>query len=293
MRRWLSAAPGALRQVADTPALWMPGALAWLVTVGWIPFAAAFLTPTTSGLTYLGSGLFSSGAWPWNAVAVGSGLLALVLVAFVLAAVAEVALLGGGPEAPRQALEMAATALVLAAPALVLALVAALAAGLMAPAEFNAPGAEPGPLVRLAVRLLPLLLAVLVAVAAGAALHAAATRELLRSRRTSVGSAIGRGAGRLRRAGPAVVVHVAAMLLARVAYLVVAALLLSVLWAPIGVRFETGIDAGAVLLLVGFVAIWLCLVLGGGAVHAWGSLTWTRILAGPATTASPEAPTDP
>jgi len=26
------------------------------------------------------------------------------------------------------------------------------------------------------------------------------------------------------------------------------------------------------------VAIWLCLVLAGGAVHAWGTLTWTRVL---------------
>lgn len=292
MRRWLSAAIGALRQVADAPALWLPGALAWLVTVGWIPFAAALVTPTTSGLTYLGSGLFSSGAWPWNAVAIGSGLLAMVLVAFVLAAIAEVALLGGASAPPRAALEVAAAGMILAGPALALAFLAALAAGMMAPAEFNAPEAEPGPLVRLVLRLLPLLLAMLVAVTAGAALHAAASRELVRGR-TRVGGAFGRGAGRLRRAGRPAVIHVAAVLLARVAYLVVAALLLSVLWAPIGVRFETGIDAGAVLLLVGFVAIWLCLVLGGGAVHAWGSLTWTRILADPATTASPEAPTNP
>jgi hypothetical protein len=26
------------------------------------------------------------------------------------------------------------------------------------------------------------------------------------------------------------------------------------------------------------VAIWLCLVLAGGALHAWGSLSWTRLL---------------
>jgi hypothetical protein len=52
-----------------------------------------------------------------------------------------------------------------------------------------------------------------------------------------------------------------------------------VLWAPIGVRLEgEGIGLAAMLLLVGFVAIWLCLVLGGGALHAWGSAAWTRIL---------------
>jgi hypothetical protein len=290
MRRWLSEALGALRQVADAPALWMPGALAWLVTVGWIPFAAALAAPTTSGLTYLGSGFFSSGAWPWNAVAVGSGLLAAVLVGFILAAIAEVTLLDGGPDAPRRALELAALGLILAAPALLMLFVTALAAGLMAPAEFNAPDAEPGPLLRLAVRLLPLLLVVLVAAAAGAALHAAASRQLMGGHR--LGGAIRGGASGLRRAGTTALIHVVAVLLGRLGYLAVAAMLLSVLWAPIGQRFEAGIDAGALLLLVGFVAIWLCLVLGGGAMHAWGSVTWTRILAEPATIASPEAPTD-
>lgn len=67
--------------------------------------------------------------------------------------------------------------------------------------------------------------------------------------------------------------------LVRVAYLVLAAILLRVLWAPIEQRLALdGIDAAAALLLVGFVAIWICLVLGGGALHAWGSVTWTRIL---------------
>jgi hypothetical protein len=292
MRRWLSDALAALRQVADAPGLWVPGALAWLVTIGWIAFAAAFAAPTTSGMTYLGSGFFSSGAWPWNAVAVGSGMLAAVLVGFILAAIGEVALLGRGPDVGRRALELAALALILAAPALVLLFLTALAAGVMAPGEFNAPDAEPGPLVRLAVRLLPLLLVIVVAAAAGAALHAAASRRLLRGG-VSLGGAIRGGANRLRRAGTAALVHVVAVLLVRVGYLAVAAMLLSVLWAPIGQRFEAGIDAGALLLLVGFVAIWLCLVLGGGAVHAWGSVTWTRILAEPATTASPEATTDP
>jgi len=49
-----------------------------------------------------------------------------------------------------------------------------------------------------------------------------------------------------------------------------------------GMPFEGGptIDPATVLLLVGFVAIWLCLVLGGGAVHAWGSMTATLLLEG-------------
>ena len=52
-----------------------------------------------------------------------------------------------------------------------------------------------------------------------------------------------------------------------------------VLWAPIESRLsEEGFGVAVVLLLVGFVAIWLCLVLAGGALHAWGSVSWTRLL---------------
>ena len=62
-------------------------------------------------------------------------------------------------------------------------------------------------------------------------------------------------------------------------YVALVVILLRVLWSPIDGRLlSTGIDAATLLLLVGFVAIWLCLVLAGGAVHAWGTLTWTRIL---------------
>jgi hypothetical protein len=56
--------------------------------------------------------------------------------------------------------------------------------------------------------------------------------------------------------------------------------LVGVLWAPIGLGLGNGepIDATVALLLVGFVAIWLCLVLAGGALHAWGSATWWTLL---------------
>lgn len=62
MRRWLDAAGPALTHVADHPTLWVPGALAWLASVGWIPFVAAVLRPPTqSELTYFGAGMQTSG----------------------------------------------------------------------------------------------------------------------------------------------------------------------------------------------------------------------------------------
>jgi hypothetical protein len=65
--------------------------------------------------------------------------------------------------------------------------------------------------------------------------------------------------------------------LVRCLYLAGAALLLAVLWSPIGAMLVSGggFDAESALLLVGFVAIWLCLVLGGGAMQAWASAWWT------------------
>jgi hypothetical protein len=65
-----------------------------------------------------------------------------------------------------------------------------------------------------------------------------------------------------------------------VAFLAFAGLLLSVLWAPIGTALVGGrIDFATGLLLVGFVAIWLCLVAAGGALQAWSAETWSRLLA--------------
>jgi hypothetical protein len=86
----------------------------------------------------------------------------------------------------------------------------------------------------------------------------------------------------LREVGSTAVLQAAALLVARIGYAALVAILLRVLWAPIADRLVVaGIDAAVLLLLVGFVAIWLCLVLAGGALHAWGALSWTRILGAP------------
>jgi hypothetical protein len=128
-------------------------------------------------------------------------------------------------------------------------------------------------------RLAPWLAGVVLAAAAGATLHAAGARGVAAGR--SVAAALREAPGRLARAGVAAAIQSVAMLVTRVGYLVVAATMLRVLWAPIEERLALdGIDAAAALLLVGFVAIWLCLVLGGGALHAWGSATWSGVLGG-------------
>ena len=111
----------------------------------------------------------------------------------------------------------------------------------------------------------------------GSAVHAAAIRA--RAETGGPWSALAAAPRSLGRAGSAAVVQIVAHFAARIGYLVVATVLLRVLWAPIEARLsEEGFGVAVVLLLVGFVAIWLCLVLAGGALHAWGSVSWTRLL---------------
>ena len=264
--------------VADRPLLWLPGALAWTVTVGWVALAIGVGEPLGDGeLTFIGAGIFASGAWPWNAVAIGAAGFGVALLAFALASAAEAALLRRAHATTADVRSIFVLGVVCAAPVLVGLLALATATVIVGPVEFNAPNQELGPLARTALRLSPILVAILVAASAGAAIHAAAVRSVV-SGRTTVGGL--RGAPRaLARAGTSALLQASALLVARIVYLAFCAILLRVLWAPIGIRLaDGGIDAAAALLLVGFVAIWLCLLLGGGALHAWGSLSWTRVL---------------
>ena len=53
--------------------------------------------------------------------------------------------------------------------------------------------------------------------------------------------------------------------------------LLWLLWMPIGRHAQDGtlFSPISLVLLVGFVAIWLCLVAGAGILHAWSSTWWS------------------
>lgn len=281
MHRWWIASRSAAGTVADRPVLWLPGALAWVVGIGWLALIIGVARPpTTAGLTFLGAGIFASGAWPWNAVAIGLAVLIVTLIAIGLAAVAEAALLRGRQATPADVRRLFVVGLICAAPVAAGVLLTAAAAVMVARVEFNAPREMLDPVARTALRAAPVLLATIVAWQAASAVNAAAARHAVAG--APVDASLGRGLRDLRVAGAVAFAHASVLLLARVAYLALAAVLLRVLWAPIGQRVElAGIDPGVALLLVGFVAIWLCLVLGGGALCAWSSLTWTRVLGVP------------
>jgi hypothetical protein len=288
MHRWLAAASAALA-VADRPTAWLPGALAWLAAVGWLPFLAAVVTfPNVGDLTAFGAGLATSGAWPLNLVALVAILVLAVAAAFVLGALGTVAVRAGRSGEPisgTAVLRQLTVAVVYGLPAAIAVAVVLVGAAAVAPAEVNRPGTEVDPILRILGRVAPLIAFAGLLVAAGALLTAVAGREA--DRRHATIDAIGAAPAGLRAAGAAGAFHAAVTLTGGVALLGVAWLLLDVLWAPIEVRLAGGAaDVVTALLLVGFVAIWLCLVLGGGAFHAWSTVTWSD-LAQPAPAAEP------
>ncbi len=280
MLAWWRAAARAAAVVASAPATWLPGALAWVLMLGWVPLVLVVAVPPSVGdLTFFGAGIYTSGAWPWNAIiaALGATLVATAIV--LLTALSETALAGMDRRAPTfgVVLRVAAIAVVTGAPAAIAAAAAGIAFVVVALDEFTSPGAA-DPLLRTIGRLAPFGIAVVVAWTIGATVHAAAIRAVVRGDH-GVGHALSRAPRRLWRTGWPVVVGAVASLVARIAFLAISLLLLGVLWSSIAARLDPGgIDAAVAPLLVGFVAIWLCLVLAGGALHAWGSLTWTLVL---------------
>lgn len=281
MLRWLRAASESLAVVSDDPGRWLPGALAWTVSAGWIALVAGVARPpTTADLTFFGARFYTSGAWPWNLVGLIVALVALLALAVVLAAVGEAVLVRGTRAAGADVRRIATISAVCGLPLLLALGMLALGAAAVAETEFNSPYGEGSPLMRIGLRLAPLLIGTVVITLACRAWHAAAVRDVLAG--VPVRRALGQAPRRLaRRAGAALTQSVAG-LVARIGSIVFAAVLLRVLWAPIESRLaHREIGVALVLLLVGFVAIWLCGVLAGGALHAWGSLTWTRILGEP------------
>ncbi|MGH2402430.1 MAG: hypothetical protein ACRDE6_06930, partial [Candidatus Limnocylindria bacterium] len=186
MRRWRDAAVASAQRVSERPELWLPGSLAWVASVGWIPFVIAVVRPpTVAELTFLGARIVTSGAWPWNGVLIAAAAAAVVLLAFVLVAAANTVLIGlddGRPPTLRDVGRTLAVSLVAAAPAVLAATVVLLAVAAVAPGEFNAPEPAGGPILRTAARVVPYLVLLLLTSVAGGALAAIAGRISIRRR---------------------------------------------------------------------------------------------------------------
>jgi hypothetical protein len=278
-RGWLHHASRAGRIIGDRADLWVGGALAWLAYGGVLIFLGAVVPfPSLADLAFFSADIAVSGSF-LPAVLLGAGLLVAFLVLCVLHALGASVVIGeldGRRGWFAAATELLAAHLVASVPVAAAGLFLSWRLAVVAPAEYQSPDIG-GPLaLRIAGGVLPELLVVLVVLIAVQVATAGASWRVAGRRRIALAAALRGGLADavrrpLRLTGVAV-----ATLAAHLVYGAITFLLLRLLYAPIGAALAEGRvrDVGMVTLLVGFVAIWLCLVLGGGALHAWASAWW-------------------
>ncbi|MGZ6255704.1 MAG: hypothetical protein ACXWMB_01640, partial [Candidatus Limnocylindria bacterium] len=257
-----------------------PGPTAWRIAVA--PKACPIHVRTASAASR-GASLFTSDLFPLNVLLIATLAALAILLGCLVAALAEASLLrAAGLGTPDRSLarELEVTfSLILVAVLPAVAVAAALASGIaaVAPAEFGAPDLGIPLALRIAARLAPLLAALAVLTWIGQAFGATAIRHAVGPGAVSIGAAIKASlrdliGQPLRRLGLALV-----SLLADLVGLVLAVVLLRGLWPPIASELGRGqlVSPPALLLLVGFVAIWLVIVLAFGALHVWVSTWWS------------------
>lgn len=293
----------AARVAADRPDLWLPGALGALVYLAWLPLLVTVaVPPRASDLAFLGVSVSSSSLFPLNVLLIATLATLGVLAGCLLAAFAEAALLraaGRGTPGRSMAGEVEAilsVMLAVALPAMAAAAAVATAIVAVAPVEFVVPNAGAPLAWRIAGRVAPLLLVLGALVIAGQAVGAVALRRAVGPRAAPVGQSLWAGLRDVaqhpvRRLGMAV-----ASSAADIVAIGLMVAVLRVLWAPIGSELAGGQLLGPelpgarlLLLLPGFVAVWLALVVACGALHAWVSTWWSLEVADSAAEARPMA----
>jgi hypothetical protein len=295
---WLRSAALAARIAADRGDLWLPGTLGALTYLAWLPLVVTVAAvPRTSDLAFFGAELLSSELFPLNVLLIAVLGALGILTACLLAALAEASLLraaglGTPGRSMTQELEMALSVMLVAVlPAVAVGAAVMSGVAAVAPAEFGAPDLGVPLVLRIALRVAPLLAALVLFAWLGQALGAVALRRVIGPDPLPLGMAL-KAALRdvidhpARRLGLAL-----ASFLADLLAVAMAGALLRVVWAPIGVELADGqlVTPAALLLLVGFVAIWLTVILGFGALHVWVSTWWSLEVGTPGEKARPEA----
>jgi hypothetical protein len=280
---WRSSALAA-RIAGERSDLWIPGALASVAFLGWLPFVGAVVPlPNAADLAFFGADLYTSSRWPVNAVQLVAGTLLVLTAASLLVALGEAALLRRlarnrpvrslGDDTARVWLVQ----LVAALPAIAAAAVLVFAVAAVAPGEYQSPDIGGSLEVRIARDIAPFVAVLLLAIVAGQVLGGTATQRAASPADVGIGDALSAAVGDIRRDARRLIGLAVVTLLAYAIALLLAFALLRVLWSPIELQLARGQLGGpqTLLLLVGFVAIWLCLLVGIGALHAWASAWWT------------------
>jgi hypothetical protein len=282
VRGWLARGREAFRLAGERSDLWLAGALGWLVFVGWLPLLLVVAPPDGEGIEAIGVSLYLSQSFPLNAVLLVAGAVAGFVGLCLLAATAEVAIehaadpRAAHPPAGRATFSAFGILLITAVPVVVTAGLVLGAVLAVAPAEYLSADLATPVLLRIALRILPelgVLLLVLLAMqtVGGAALRFGFThpgQPAITSLRAVLRSI-------LARPWRSVGVATAGLLADGVAAAVTFGLL-RLLWPPIGLGLGDGLRSRpeTVLLLLGFVAVWLGLLLAAGALHVAISAWW-------------------
>jgi hypothetical protein len=286
VRAWLRRGAAAASLAGERSDLWPAASLAWLAYGGWLPLLLAVAPPRVQDVADLAVKLASSGSFPLNVIALSAAAVTGLMLLCLLAGLGEVAVLRSlragaaageatnGREQP--ALMALAVVLVASLPVLAAAAWLAVSAAEVGPAVYGEPGPAATVPARLAGRLIPQLALLGVVVFAAQVIGGLALRHVLLRPRGGPALAI---VAALRRAvrRPLPWLGVAAAGWVKDALLLLIMLtLLPVLWGPIGESLGPGLPGSpqALVLLVGFVAIWLSLLLVGGALHAFISAWW-------------------
>ncbi|HEX6656107.1 MAG TPA: hypothetical protein VF153_07845 [Candidatus Limnocylindria bacterium] len=281
MRGWLGRGGAAVGIAADRADLWPAGTLAWLAFVGWLPLLLTVAPPDAEGIEAFGVSFYLSQWFPLNLVLLAAVAVMLFMLLCLVSAGAEVAIeRSADPTAERppagRAIGAAFTVMLLAAvPVVAASALVAMGVVTVAPAEYLSADLATPVLLRIALRLLPQLAIVLVVLLAMQALAGTALRISF-ARRGSAATAFG-GALRTLHHQPLAVTGVAVVgLLLDAVNVALNLVLLRLLWAPIAVGLGDGLGRGpqTILLLVGFVAVWLGLLLTAGALHVAVSAWW-------------------
>ena len=288
---WMVRAGLAARLAGNRADLWIPGAASALAYLAWLPLLAVVAgPPRTSDFAFVGARLFSSSAYPWNVVLLASAATLLVLAAFLIAALSEAALLrglrhDGGGSLTHDTGVIFTVLLVAALPAAIAVAIVVAATAAIAPGEFGAPDLGGPLLARILGSLAPFVLLLAATILLGQAVGAAAIRRAVGTGPQRIAEALRDGVRDVlrrptRRLGLALTGTLAELLAVGLAFA-----LLRVLWKSVAEDLAAGwlLSPATLSLLVGFVAVWLALLLIAGALHAWVSAWWSAELApGPA-----------
>ena len=293
MRGWLSRGANAALAVADRSEVWVPAALAELVTLGWFPILLAVAPwPSTADIAFAAASFGGRSNLPVLlfalAAAVGCGTLLLRLVA----AVADVVVMrelaarstrGASPESRSLTSSLgAAWGVQVVALLPVVAGLALLAWSLSAaaPAEWQRPDRGGATfLIRTAIAVAPALVAVAAGLLLANAFAAAGMRQVV-ERGSGFLRAVTHGLGDLRRHGTRAAGLALVSGISRIAFMAASFALLRTLWRPIDAEVAGNplLRVPGIPLLLGFVFVWLCLAIASGALRAWLTVWWTAEL---------------